>query len=51
MVAPFEQSGVSRSFSLALANRSLALVKLGDHELAIADIELALEAGYPEENR
>ena len=51
MVAQFEQSGASRSFSLALANRSLALLKLGEHQLAIGDIDLAVEAGYPEENR
>ena len=42
---------MSRSFSLALANRSFASLKLEDHESAIEDIDLALEAGYPEENR
>ena len=43
---------LSRSFSLAAANRSLALVRLGKHKEALEDISLALEAGgYPEENR
>ena len=50
-MAPFAQSGESRSFGLALANRSFALLKLGEHNLAIDDIDLAIEAGYPEENR
>ena len=41
----------SRTFSLAAANRSLALVRLDKHEAALEDIELALESGYPGHNR
>jgi len=51
IIAPFNEGGMSRSFSLAVANRSFASLKLEDHESAIEDIDLALEAGYPEENR
>jgi len=51
IVAPFNKRGVSNSFSLAVANRSFSLLKLGDHESAIEDIDLAIEAGYPEEKR
>ena len=32
-------------------NRSAALVRLGKDELALQDIELAVEAGYPKELR
>ena len=45
------EDGTSRTFSLAVANRSLALVRLDRHGEALEDISLALEAGYPEENR
>ena len=41
---------ISRPFSLAIANRSLALVKLGKYEQALEDIDLALKSGYPEES-
>ena len=41
----------SRTFSLSAANRSLALVRLDKNGEALEDISLALEAGYPEENR
>ena len=41
----------SRTFSLSAANRSLALVRLDKHQAALDDISLALEAGYPQENR
>merc|ERR1711892_1296449 len=51
LVAPFNDIGESKSFSLALANRSCALLKLGEYNSSIADIDLAIEAGYPEENR
>ena len=44
-------STTSRTFSLAAANRSLALVRLDKHEAALEDIELALESGYPGHNR
>ena len=41
----------SRIFSLAAANRSLALVRLDKHEAAVEDISLSLESGYPGHNR
>ena len=44
-------SNTSKTFSLAAANRSLALVRLDKHEAAVDDIEVALESGYPEHNR
>ena len=46
-----EGEETSRSFSLSAANRSLALVRLDRHQAALEDIELALESGYPEQNR
>ena len=33
--------------SLALANRSAALLSLNNHRAAVQDIEMALSAGYP----
>ena len=41
---------ISKPFSLAVANRSLALLKLGKYGQAVEDIDLALESGYPEES-
>ena len=43
-------TSTSRTFSLAAANRSLALVRLDKHEAALEDIEVSLESGYPESN-
>lgn len=37
--------------SLALANRSAALVHLKEFQLAVRDIELAIESNYPEKQR
>ena len=38
-------------FALAVANRSLALAKLGRAAAALADTELALDSGYPGHSR
>ena len=34
---------------MAVANRSAVLLRLGYHEAALEDVNLALEAGYPKE--
>lgn len=39
----------SKEFSLALANRSAALQRLNQQERGILDIDLAVQAGYPED--
>ena len=49
--APVKDSGVGRDLSLAIANRSAALFKLGFFKLALEDIEFALVSGYPKELR
>lgn len=49
--APFQYKNQSMTFSLAIANRSLALLKIGHHEEAINDIDLAIQCGYPGKNR
>jgi len=48
--APVKE-GKGRDLSLALANRSAALVRLQQPEAALQDIEAALGAGYPEDLR
>ena len=45
--APLNSKGCGKDFSLAAANRSAALVRLGRRGLALEDIELALSSGYP----
>ena len=40
-----------RAYSLAAANRGLALSRLGRWRESLADTELALAAGYPAETR
>ena len=39
------------TLALSLGNRSACLFKMGDYELAIADINFALSLGYPEQTR
>ena len=52
MKSQFEKdTGVSKTFSLAVANRSLALFKLKKYEEAERDVDLALESGYPSDSR
>ena len=45
------ETGESRDLSLALANRSAVLFSLKGYHLALDDIHLALDAGYPEDLR
>jgi len=45
--APLNSEGCGKDFSLAAANRSAALVRLGRRGLALQDIQLALSSGYP----
>ena len=49
MRAPTNSEGRGRDLSLAVANRSAALMKLGYHEAALQDVELALNSGYPQD--
>lgn len=51
MKAPVSEKGKGKDLSLALANRSAALLRLKKPRLALQDIELAMEAGYPVEMR
>ncbi len=44
-------TGMSRELSLALANRSAVLFSLKAYHLALDDIKLAFEAGYPDDLR
>lgn len=50
-MAPVTEKGEGRDLSLALANRSAALVRLGRPRLALLDIKLALDTGYPKDMR
>ena len=45
------ETGKSRDLSISLANRSAVLFSLKAYNLALDDIRLALESGYPEELR
>jgi len=49
VIAAPQTNGRGRDLSLALANRSAALLRLGYPELSLDDISLALESGYPPE--
>ncbi len=50
IAAPCDPStGRSRDLALALANRSAVLFSLKAFNLALDDIKLALESGYPDE--
>ena len=42
-----EETGCSKDLSVALANRSAVLFSLKAYHLALDDIRLALESGYP----
>ena len=46
-----ETTGKSKELAVALANRSAVLVSLKAYHLALDDIKLAFEMGYPEELR
>lgn len=47
--APTNESGKGKDLSLAVANRSAALYKLGYLQPALDDIEFAFESGYPKD--
>uniref|UniRef100_A0A0K2TLD8 Protein-lysine N-methyltransferase SMYD4 n=1 Tax=Lepeophtheirus salmonis TaxID=72036 RepID=A0A0K2TLD8_LEPSM len=49
IAAPTNEKGQSKELSLCLANRSAVLFALRAYNLALEDIELALESGYPKE--
>ena len=49
--APVSEAGIGKDLSLAVANRSAALFRLKFFNLALADIEYALTAGYPADLR
>jgi len=49
--APVSEAGIGKDLSLAVANRSAALFRLKLFNLALADIEYALAAGYPADLR
>ena len=49
--APVNDVGKGRDLSLAIANRSAALYKLGFVNLALEDIEFAFASGYPKDLR
>ena len=49
MAAAPQKQGQGRDLSLAFANRSAALLKLGFPKLCLEDIEEAKKAGYPSE--
>ena len=51
IAARVDESGKSRELSVALANRSAVLVSLKAYHLALDDIRLAFEMGYPDELR
>ena len=46
-----EETGCSKDLSVALANRSAVLFSLKAYHLALDDIRLALESGYPKVRR
>ena len=51
MKAPVNEEKRGRDLSLAVANRSAALMRLGHSRLALEDVELALDSGYPRDLR
>ena len=51
MKGPLNSEKRGRDFSLGLANRSAALMRLGHLEAALEDVDLALASGYPKDLR
>ena len=51
MKAPVNDEKKGRDMSLGLANRSAALMRLGHSRLALEDVDLALNSGYPKDLR
>ena len=51
MKGPLNEDRRGRDMSLAVANRSAALLRLGHLEAALEDVDLALASGYPKDLR
>ena len=51
MKAPTNLEKKGKDLSLAIANRSAALMRLGHLKLALEDVEFALSSGYPADMR
>ena len=51
MKAPTNEEKKGKDLSLAIANRSAALMRLGHLKLALEDVEFALRSGYPADLR
>ena len=51
MKAPTNLEKKGKDLSLAIANRSAALMRLGHLKLALEDVEFALSSGYPVDMR
>ena len=51
MKGPLNEDKRGRDMSLAVANRSAALLRLGHLEAALEDVDLALASGYPKDLR
>lgn len=51
MKGPLNSESKGRDFSLGLANRSAALMRLGHLEASLKDVDLALASGYPRDLR
>ena len=49
--APSNEENKGKDLSLAIANRSAALMRLGHLQLALEDVEFALNSGYPADLR
>lgn len=49
MKGPVNENLKGKDLSLALANRSAALMRLGHLEAALEDVDLALSSGYPKD--
>ena len=49
MKAPVNEEKRGRDLSLAIANRSAALMRLGHFRLALEDVDFALTSGYPKD--
>ena len=49
--APQDEGGKGRDLSLAIANRSASLLRLGYFKLCNQEVEFALTSGYPKELR
>ena len=51
VAAPQDAGGKGRDLSLAVANRSASLLRLGYRDLCLQQVQLAITVGYPSELR